>query len=417
MQFYFRDYNDITMRSALFFDGEIDEELLKKALTAVIESFPIVKARFKEGFFKSRWTIADDSSADGFFEMFETSPSEHTAAVEKYIAGEINPLKTPLFKTAIFRKTEDGKKIDCLVFLMSHMLADGDGFALFMKAVAEAYAAIPANPDYKSRYGMGNRDYKQFYEYLSGDEIKRAKKMTDYRYEKNERLRLPYKAGYDKSFERKILTRRVDGFDAVKKFCKAHGLTFNDVVLAAYFRALKKRLVLKDDESISIDCVLNLRRYMPAGDANFCNLVSKVKVNVGREFGDGFLDTCKIVHEHMAAHKDNLAGLGGLSLLNLMDKAFPFKIGEILIKLFYQNPLIALSNIGKLDKACAKYGNLKVQNLIMTGTVKYAPSTLLSLITYEDSIFFALAEACSAEDFEMLDGLIGDVAAAIGELK
>ncbi|MDR1906570.1 MAG: condensation domain-containing protein [Clostridiales bacterium] len=417
MQFYFKAYNDATMRSAFFLDGVINVEVFKKALQAVVEKFPIANSRFVRNPIKSYWRMNTDFSAENFFEVFETTSVNHRSRVEKFIVQQIDPTNQLPLKTAIFRKTENGKTVDCLVFLFSHMVADGSGFSLFIKAMADTYNGMLKNPDYACKYNMGDRDYKQFYKYMSEEDRLKAKKMTNYRFEKNERPTLPVKK-YEASNERRIITRRIDGFHLIRKYCKRHGFTFNDVILAAYLTTLKKHVALAPDEFLAVDCVLNLRRYMPSdAEVNFCNLVSKVKVNVGNELGADFFDTCKIVHEYMEKSKNELGGLGGLTLLNLMDRIFPFEIGKILIKIFYQNPLIGLSNIGKLDKKHVTFGDLNIEDLIMTGTVKYAPYMLLSLITYEDSIFFCIAEACADEDFKIFEELLNDIADLLETIK
>ena len=194
-------------------------------------------------------------------------------------------------------------------------------------------------------------------------------------------------------------------------YCKENGFTFNDVILAAYMTALFKEIELKDKQTLAVDCVLNLRRYMPQDlETNFCNLVSKVKVNIGDKPGKSFADTCKLTHDFMENSKDNLGGLGGLTLLNLMDTAFPFAIGRVLIKLFYQNPMIGLSNIGKLDATTVGFNGLKLSDLLMTGSIKYPPYMMLSLITYGDSIFFSIPVACADEDLKVFERLLLNVA-------
>jgi NRPS condensation-like uncharacterized protein len=417
MQFYFREYNDATMRSAVFYDGIVDVGVFKKALEETVKNFPIINSRFIRNPIKSYWRINEKFDISDFFEVYETNAANDGDRVNEFITGQINPLKGPQFKAAIFRKTDKGKKTDCIALLFCHMVADGSGFSLFMKALSDTYTNMLKNPDYKCKYHMGDRNYKQFYKYLSDDDKKRATKMTNYRHEKNERLKLPLEQ-YKEGFKRRILTYNFDGFGVVRKYCKDNGFTFNDVVMSAYLIALMKHIKPEENQSLAFDCVLNLRRYMPADEeVNFCNLVSKVKVSVGNGTGKELRETCAVVHEFMEKSKDNLGGLGGLSLLNLMDRVFPFEIGKILIKIFYENPLIGISNIGKLDKDAVSYGGLNVNNVIMTGAVKYAPYMMLSLITFEDRIYFTIPVACSDGDVKIFEELLGDISELLNAIK
>jgi NRPS condensation-like uncharacterized protein len=406
------------MRCVLYFDGTLDIEVLKKSIKAVADKFTIINSRFIRNPIRSYWKLNDSFDITDFLKVFETDASNHRSAAERYAALPVDPIKGPQMKAAVFRKTENGVKSDCLVLRFSHMIADGSGFSLFLKAFTDVYNNKLKNEAYVCKYGMGNRDYKQFYAHLSKEDRIRAKNMTEYRFSKHERLKFPLETYKENAgFERRLLTYKVDGFHAVRTFCKEHGFTFNDVILAAYISALMKRVEKEDGQTLAVDCILNLRRYMPAdADVGFCNLVSKVKVNIGNNTGETFLDACKIVHAFMDKTKDNLAGLGGLTLLNLMDRIFPFEIGRILIKIFYQNPLIGLSNIGKVDKKTVAFGNLNVEDIVMTGTVKYTPYMLLSLITYEDSIRFCIASACTEKDGAKLRDLLSDVGGQIEKI-
>ncbi|MDR2090183.1 MAG: condensation domain-containing protein [Clostridiales bacterium] len=420
MQYYFREYNDASMRCILYFDGILDLEILKLSIKSVVEKFPIINSRFVASPIKSYWKLCPDFDIADFFTFSEVAADEWKTTAEKFALVEVNPVKRPQMAAAVFRKVENGKESDCFAVRFSHMVADGSGFNLFLKSLTDTYNNKLKNPRAACRFGMGNRDYKQFYPYLSHDEREKAKKMTGYRYEKNERLQLPLETyrKNDERFERKLFNYKVGGFHKIRAFCKENGFTFNDVILSVYLTSVMKRLKIEEGQTLAVDCILNLRRYM-ASDAEigFCNLVSKVKVGIGNDLGGSLIDTCKAVHAFMEKSKDNLGGLGGLTLLNLMDKIFPFAIGKVLIKIFYQNPLIGLSNIGKVDKKIVGFGGLNVVDIVMTGTVKYTPYMLLSLITYEDSIYFAIAAACTKEDGELLNGLLTDVGREIEKIR
>ncbi|MDR3293215.1 MAG: condensation domain-containing protein [Clostridiales bacterium] len=415
MQYYFHEYNDATMRWATFYNGTFDIELLKKAAVSVIEKFPIVNSKFIPAPIKAYWKRYPTIDIEQFFEFFTTTEATHRAAVLEYISKGRDPRKGRPIRIAVFRKDENGVQNDCLVLHFSHLVADGSGFTLFMRALSDTYNHMAVNPNYTCKYEMGNRDYKQFYKYLSKEECVRAKQMTNYRHEKNERLKLPIES-YRPEFQKRILTHTVEGFGAIRKYCKAHGFTFNDVILAAYLIALMKHVRFEEGQSLAIDCVLNLRRYMPQDmEINFCNLVSKIKVSLGNDLGATFHDTCKLVHEFMDRTKNDLGGLGGLTLLNLMDRIFPFAIGKILIKIFYQNPYIGVSNIGKVEYKTVTFNGLNPVDLIVTGAMKYAPYMMLSLVTFGDSIYFTLPIACSDNDLKIFQDILDDVSSHLEE--
>ena len=64
----------------------------------------------------------------------------------------------------------------------------------------------------------------------------------------------------------------------------------------------------------------------------------------------------------------------------------------------FNNPLVAISNIGILDAKNLKFGDLTTEDTFITGSIKKAPYIQLALTTYNNEITFTVALYANEED-------------------
>jgi len=403
MQYYFKDYNDHMMRGAIYFDGKLDVYMLRAALTEVIRKFPIINTRFVRNPIKSYWKALPELDINNIFKFVITEDAG--GAIDRFVCGQNDIKSGPQLRVRLFRK--DGK--DTLCFLFSHMVSDGAGFKKFLKALSLTYNGMLQDVNFQCPLAMGDRDSDQFYEYMSVDDRLKAMGKVSFSAKNKDNIEFNLQP-YRKGMNHRILWHDTDKelFPRLRRFAKAHGFTVNDVVLAVYFRALQKVLNIEKGRTISVDCVMDLRRYMPKDcDIGFTNLVSKIISNIGGvDLNEPFIKTCERVHADMEYEKEHQGGLGGLVLLNIMYAVFPFEAGRGFIKAFYKNPLIALSNIGSIPADCANYFGVRALDVRITGTVKYAPFMMLSMSTFNDRMTFSIPVACADKDIEIFTGLL-----------
>ncbi len=100
----------------------------------------------------------------------------------------------------------------------------------------------------------------------------------------------------------------------------------NDIVLTAYYRILYRIVDIRQDESLTVPCMVDLRRYLPNKKADgICNLSSMIMCNIGPGVGKNFEETLARVSREMNARKKGYAGLHGLSTLNTIFRFLPFQ--------------------------------------------------------------------------------------------
>jgi NRPS condensation-like uncharacterized protein len=197
----------------------------------------------------------------------------------------------------------------------------------------------------------------------------------------------------------KTLTISQERFRAIKEYAKKHGATINDIMLTAFIRAVYSFL----GRTVVVPCAVDLRKYLPGRRAaGICNLVSYLICDIGSDVGTDFECTLNKVKRSMDAEKNNLSCLKSMILLETAYKLFPYKIAKSLIAKEYKNPPISYTNIGVLDKKRLSFGNSRVIDSYITGSIKYAPYFQLALSTYDDMVTFSINFCGTKTDSEKI---------------
>ena len=196
-----------------------------------------------------------------------------------------------------------------------------------------------------------------------------------------------------------------DTFLNMKNVGKRLGVTVNDMLLAAYVRALYDISDMRDDETLSIPCMVDLRRHIEGGDeagglANHTGFMLCTVHNKGETINDTLIN---VMRSTKKSKRDKYIGLYSLPLLKLAYTILPFSISEFAIKIGYDNPLIGMSNIGLLPVDKLTFGNAKPVDGFMTGAVKYKPFMQLALTTLNDVVTMTIAIRGNDDDKKIVE--------------
>ena len=191
----------------------------------------------------------------------------------------------------------------------------------------------------------------------------------------------------------------------MKNAGKRLGVTVNDMLLAAYVRALYDISGMRDDETLSIPCMVDLRRHIEGGDeagglANHTGFMLCTVHNKGETINDTLIN---VMRSTKKSKRDKYMGLYSLPLLKLAYTILPFSISEFAIKIGYDNPLIGMSNIGLLPVDKLTFGNAKPVDGFMTGAVKYKPFMQLALTTLNDVVTMTIAIRGNDDDKKIVE--------------
>jgi NRPS condensation-like uncharacterized protein len=402
MQFLFRNYYDRMVHVVQYYDGPIDEKLLRQILVYTTENVPVLHCSFQGNVVDPYWQ-EEDYTINDILTVKEVSEEKLEDAINEFIYQSIPVENNVQYKVALFNK--DGKAV--LAAIVNHMCMDGGDFKVFMKTLAENYNKLFSG-DKNLHIKSGSRSYDEIYSKLTEEEKKVAKGLYKNISQVKDEHFFPLTPAKDSDTTR-IVRRKVpaDIFTKFKKIGKALDVTVNDLMLAFYMRALYDISGMKDDETLTIPCMVDLRRYLQGGqaDTGFTNHTGFMQckvTNKGATINDTLLEVVRSLRE---SKKDPYMGLYSLPLLKLAYAIFPYVISEQAIKIGYLNPLIGMSNIGLLDAKALKMGESNITDGFMTGAVKYKPYMQVALSTLNNEITMTVQIRGNDEDDKVINKL------------
>ncbi len=398
-QYLFRNYYDRMMHCVLYFDGLIDVSLLKRALKFQVDEVPVLHSRYHNNFIKPYWVVQKFDIDDV---LTVKDVDDLDAEVDKFVTQRIPIKKNVQLQIGILN--HDNKST--FIMVSNHMCFVGGDFKYFVTNLFANYTKLTLN-DQNITIKHGSRNHKMIYSSFSEEDQKVAKKLYKNISQVKDKHHFPL-TEKRKGDANRVIRRFVDGetFSAMHLAGKSLGFTIHDVLLAVYFRSLFEFCGWKEDERVSIQSMVDLRRHLKNGGAetgltNHTGFMACSITGVGKDIGE----TLKKVQVAMKDNKaDKFLGLYGIPLLNLAYTIFPHCISETAIKIGYQNPLIGMSNIGRIIPAEYKMGNLTLIDGWYTGAIKGKPFVQLAFTTFEKSVTFSMAICGNSDDDKIVEG-------------
>ena len=409
MQYLFRNYYNRMMHTAYFYSGTLDEDILAKSFMAVLGKVDVLHSTYHNDPIKPYWTINNDYKAEDFFALIETdSPIEE---LDKLMGDTLSAQGKVQFKARLIRS--NGK--DILGVIVNHMCFDGTDLRYFNMKVLEAYNKYFECGSFDVEVKNGTRSADQVYSKLSDKDRKIAKGLFKNITEEDSKIAFPF-AKKTKEDHCRLIREKLSAEDflAVKAKGKANGATINDVLVAAYFRALYKKIDTKG-KAITVPCMYDLRRYMGGETYGLTNLIGFMPCTVPADYGKDMDETVLKVKEALkGAKEDRFTGLYSLPLLKLAYTILPHCISEIAIRIGYTNPYIGMSNIGVINPKDYAVNGLTLEDAFMSGAIKYKPYMQLALTTFQNEVTFSIGIRGNDEDEKIFRAFMLDV---IKELK
>lgn len=203
----------------------------------------------------------------------------------------------------------------------------------------------------------------------------------------------------------KIIKRVIneEDFDKLRALAKKMGITVNDAIMAAVFRSLYEMCGLKDTDSLTVSCAIDLRKHIVEGglQGGLTNHTAWMAVRTMSK-GESIQDTIvNVIRSTKGFKRDKFMGLYSLPLLKLAYTIFPQDIAEFAIKAGYTNPLIAVSNMGLLNDQKLTFDGMKLVDGFISGAVKYKPFFLMSVTTLLGRVTLSTAIRGNQKDVDI----------------
>ena len=303
-------------------------------------------------------------------------------------------------KIAVF---EDDKH-SVLALRNNHMCMDGGDLKYFLATLCENYTNLKAGNYSALHMKSGSRSYDQVYSKLEGEDLKHAKNLYKNISKTEDKVAFPWSESVPEDTN-KIIKRVIneEDFDKLRALAKKMGITVNDAIMAAVFRSLYEMCGLKDTDSLTVSCAIDLRKHIVEGglQGGLTNHTAWMAVRTMSK-GESIQDTIvNVIRSTKGFKRDKFMGLYSLPLLKLAYTIFPQDIAEFAIKAGYTNPLIAVSNMGLLNDQKLTFDGMKLVDGFISGAVKYKPFFLMSVTTLLGRVTLSTAIRGNQKDVDI----------------
>lgn len=405
-----------TIRYELRFAKSLDVTRLVAALKGLMRYEPVLSSRLV-------------LTREPYFELQELEDKEIlfvTESQQDYDAFKNAPIiieQGPLAAFGLYRRPEG----DTLLFKLAHEAADGFGLAAAVSFTADYYrdpnsAEARIRPPHELSRSP-KRLIKQFrlldYPKLAWLNIK---EKVGYFLPAGT---MAYHAGDTGLIAPAFVTREfsADTVKAMREFAKRNNASLNDMLLAAFLRAMAKKVNFKGDKALRILLTINLRRYLANSSipsSEICNLSAMECVNIKRDLGTTLKDTLGKVTDVTQAKKK--AGIGLSFLLDLVmneklkyetQKKMNQSTRDMVMKT--ENFAVTVTNVGEINPASVRFDEAPTHVAIFA-PLAYAPFWCFAVTEYNGSLSINVAVDSRRVGLlnELFDAVEGEIKSALG---
>lgn len=392
-----RKYMDRMARFEVDYDFIVDENAFKNVAVCALESAPCLHSRVIKNPITPYWRVAE-YNVNEF--VFAKEVEDLEKEKNEFFSREI-PLESNIqMNIGLFY--QQGKTY--ILFIWNHMCMDGGGFKAFWGDFCKNYSDYVLNGNSPLSFSTGSRKYTDVYKDMEKSFKKKAK-LQFANISPRDKHRFPFE---NDNIEKEvvIVSRKVEKeyFDKAVAYTKAKGGTVNDLLVASYIDALKKVARFNDNESISVSCATDLRRHIKdTSTIGYTNHVSFSHCAIER-MGTDLKDTLSIVRKKTKELKaDEFMGLRGLPLLNIGYKTMIYLQAEPIVKLFYRNPTLSVSNVGAIDTVAFSLAGNKPFSAFVAGAAKNKPCAVMTALSINGDLSVSICLRGNEKDREILE--------------
>ncbi len=396
-----RCYMDRIARFTLTYDFVPNIEGLKTAIIGLFEMAPITHSRLVDNHIAPYWSVCD-------YNIDDVLTVEHTddlyQASIAFLEKQIPVTENVQFKIGLFISGEKST----LAFRYNHMLMDGGGLKQLISDLAANYNAYMETGAVPRRYRTGRRDYKAVYADMPEEKRKKAQAQFAGLPIKEKKV-LPFTKKHPE--DRNIIISKHISAEVWSKALalgKSVGATANDVVVAAYIRGVHRLCDLPKDTRVGISCAVDLRRYMAdptqIGYTNHTTFMPAYADGIGESLGDTIR---KVSESTKSAKADEFMGLHGLPLLDIGFNSAVYIQAENIVKLFYSNANLAVSNVGKIDGKAYAFGGHEPIDALVAGGAKVKPCAATNALTVCGNLVLTMTIQGNDTDRKIVEDFFG----------
>ncbi len=403
-----RNFMDRMGRFELDYPFRIDSEAFRAVTVRFLEKALVFRSTLIKNPIAPFWRVMDYNIDDA---VIVSQPENLNAAREAFFSQEIPTSSNLQIKIALLYYGE----ATCVCIIWNHMCMDGGGFKSFWSDFCKSYTDYVNNVNSGTGFSEGSRSFFEVYSDFEKEDKAKAKRLFIAPFAPKQKHRLPFSQGEENCrvvIESKEIADEI--FIAAKNVCKKEGATVNDLLIASYIDALGRLIDIKENEAVSIAYAVDLRRYIKdKSTIGYTNHVSFAHCSLSQK-GATIIETLRRVASVNAKTKqDKFMGLHGLALLNFGYKSMIYAQAELVIKAFYKNPMLAVSNVGALDAASFSLCGNEPCGAFVAGSAKNKPCAMMTALTLKDNLFLSICVRGNEQDRKILKRFFNEIEKSI----
>lgn len=385
--------SDMIIQLELGFAEPLDEARLKRACQLTLIAEPLLQCRFVDNRHSPYWSHYTGPEVQLCF------IAKDIAEYERFKLQSLDPQTQPLLKVCLFNQSNAGAQ---MLIKISHYLCDASGAKYISSLVARFYRRLAKHPNFVPKPSeIHHRGVDRIIGNIPAQQM--ASLYNDHKSELEQQhqlkplsLNIPAAPAEDLLY----LTMLIDQtqLSQIKTFAKAHHATLNDILLAAYIRALAEVSQWQGEQSLSISSTVDYRRYQQdTRGSSIANLSTTLNdwPNLGLQLGDDLSQTLQRVNQITTAGKEGYLGVG--SLLNMLTSMAPMRHGlakgimedGITHQIAEGTMAAGFGNNGPISLSEVTFDNKPLTAHILPSPF-YPPQFVLDVSGYDGTLTFAI---------------------------
>ncbi|MCP4107430.1 MAG: hypothetical protein GY749_18105 [Desulfobacteraceae bacterium] len=398
--------HDSQMHGIITFDSHVDKNRMARAVRLSLDAEPVLGCRYVADAREQYWERLDDLDSIELCDLIETRDPDKE--IVRFLTATIDACKEPQVKVRILRS-----ETDTLCIKVNHVGIDAGGVKEYAYLLASIYQGVANNPMYRPEINLGSRSFGQVSRRFGFSDKLRI--IREYFLDsKNHFLsRMYWTSPLVKGdlSDRTFIIRRIGSkqFCAVREYSRRYGASINDVMLAAYYRALFKLINPDMGVPLHLLTITDLRRYLPAEKGGaICILTGGVFFNIGQEIGTTIDDTVILVRNQMRS-KDKYLGLANhiFAMFDAIPSSWATWINRQIrrLTLAVHHPP-ACTNMGDIDKEQLVFGSAKVTDAFVTAPILFPPILLLGISAFGESLTMSVGFCGTTDNKPVVESLL-----------
>lgn len=260
-----------------------------------------------------------------------------------------------------------------IIFGMSHILTDGEGFLQYLYLLASLY-----NEKYPNSQIQNNRKISTFLKDIHvqplTEQTKNGKKFV------MSPLRKDSIGTQYFCLNSIIAAADLEAIHTKAKNCDA---TLNDVFMTAYACVIAR---LQNTDKVIIPCPADLRKFQPPSDsftiANMTGIYRMIVVEITPKHT--FSSILAQIHIEKELQKSRYRCFAGIRVLDFVYHKVPQPILRLVVKGGYRLHSVTYTNVGVIDSNRLHFQDSNIIYCYLTGTYRLPPDFQLSISTFRN---------------------------------